>query len=276
LRSPRAELGHTVRMHARWLLLLLVSALVLVAGAAADGDPASDVLLGADQYTPYPPPSSKAAKALGDALTAAATNGDHVKVAVIASKNDLGSVPSLFGQPRKYARFLGTELEFFYKGALLVVMPSGFGFANGGKAVPAAEEVLGHLSIDDRSTDGLAVAAAKALPKLKAAKLLHYKDTSAPRASPLPATASAGHPLTLRYQAWDDSGHAKIDIQIQGKKTRLASFHIPLHAVIQGQWYTVNWLVPKSAAHKTLNFCVRATDGAGNRGPLTCGKLIVT
>jgi hypothetical protein len=265
-----------VTMRARWLLLLLVCALAVVSSAAADGDPASDVLLAADQYTPYPPPSAKAAKALGEAISAASTNGDHIKVAVIGSKNDLGSVPSLFHQPRKYARFLGTELAFFYKGALLVVMPDGFGFANGGKAVPAAEAVLAHLSVDDKSTDGLALAAAQAVPKLKAARLLHYKDTSAPRASPLPATASAGHPLTLRYQAWDDSGRAKIDIQIQSKRTRIASFHIPLRSVIQGQWYSVSWRVPKNVAHKVLNYCVRATDAAGNRGAQTCGKLIVT
>jgi hypothetical protein len=264
-------------MRARWSLFLVVCALAVVSGAAADGDPASDVLLAADQYTPYPPPSQKPAKALGDAISAASANGDHIKVAVIATKNDLGSVPSLFGQPRKYARFLGTELAFFYKGALLVVMPAGYGFANNGKAVPAAESVLAHLSVDDKSTDGLALAAAQAVPKLKAARLLHYKDTTAPRASPLPGTAAAGHPLTLRYQAWDDSGRAKIDIQIQTKKkTKLASFHIPLRSVIQGQWYSVKWVVPKSAAHKVLNYCVRATDAAGNRGTVTCGKLIVT
>src|SRR5262249_21387523 len=124
--------------------------------------------------------------------------------------------------------------------------------------------------------DGLARAAAEAVPKLKAARLLHYKDTSAPRASPLPGTAAAGHPLTLRYQAWDDSGRAKVDIQIQRKQTRIASFHIPLRSVVQGHWYTVSWVVPKSAAHTTLNYCVRATDAAGNKGALTCGKLIVT
>jgi hypothetical protein len=272
----RQSCGTLLLMRARWLLLLVVCSLAVVSGAAADGDPASDVLLAADQYSPYPPPSQKPAKALGDAITAASANGDHIKVAVIATKNDLGSVPSLFAQPRKYARFLGTELAFFYKGALLVVMPDGFGFASGGKAVAAADAVLARLSIDDKSTDGLARAAAQAVPKLKAAQLLHYKDTSAPRASPLPGTAAAGRPLTLRYQAWDDSGRAKIDIQIQRKKTKIASFHIPLRSVVQGQWYTVSWLVPKSVAHTTLNYCVRATDAAGNKGTQTCGKLIVT
>ena len=211
-------------------------------------------------------------------ISAASANGDHIKVAVIGSKNDLGSVPSLLGQPRKYARFLGAELSFFYKGPLLVVMSAGFGFADNGKAVPAAETALSHVSVgNEKSTDGLTRAAARAVPELKRAHVLHYKDTFAPRASPLPTAAAAGHPLTLRYQAWDDSGRAKIDIQIQNAhKVAVATFHVPLRPVVQGQWYSVTWLVPKKVAHTVLNYCVRATDAAGNRGPQTCGKLAVT
>jgi hypothetical protein len=56
----------------------------------------------------------------------------------------------------------------------------------------------------------------------------------------------------------------------------VASFHVPLRTVVQGQWYSVTWLVPKKVAHKVLSYCVRATDAAGNRGALTCGKLTVT
>jgi hypothetical protein len=278
IREFAGYLGQTVAMRTLMTLLLLAGALVLTGAAAADGDPASDVLLSTDVYTPYPAPPAKAVKTLADAITAASAKGDHVKVAVIGSKNDLGSVPSLFNQPRKYARFLGAELSFFYTGALLVVMPSGFGFANNGKAVPAAEAALAHLSVgDDKSAAGLTLAAARAVPELKRARVLHYKDTFKPRASPLPTTAAAGHPLTLRYQAWDDSGRAKVDIQIQNAhKAAIASFHIPLQPVVQGQWYSVTWRVPKTAAHKVLNYCVRATDAAGNRGPLTCGKLTVT
>jgi hypothetical protein len=259
-------------------LLIMAGALALAAGAAADGDPASDVLLSTDQFTPYPPPSAKAQHGLTDAIHAVSVKGDHVKVAVIGSKSDLGSVPSLFNQPRKYARFLGAELSFFYKGPLLVVMPNGFGFASNGKAVPAAETALAHASVgDDKSPEGLTNAAARVLPDLKRARVLHYKDTFAPRASPLPGAAAAGHPTVLRYQAWDDSGQAKIDIQIQNaRKVAIASFHVPLRTVIQGQWYSVNWTVPKTVAHKTLNYCIRATDPSGNRGALTCGKLTVS
>jgi hypothetical protein len=252
-------------------------ALVVAAGAAADGDPASDVLLSADVFTPYPPPTEKATSALTDAVHAASSSGDHVKVAVIGSKNDLGSVPSLFDQPRLYARFLGAELSFFYKGPLLVVMPSGFGFANNGKAVAGADAALAKLAVGDKSSDGLTFAAAHAVPVLQRAHVLVYKDSTPPRASPLPSAAAAGHRVTLRYQAWDDSGQARIDVQIRNAhKAVLARFRVPLRAVVQGQWYSLNWVVPKVAAHKTLGFCVRAVDATGNRGQLTCGKLTVT
>jgi len=259
-------------------LLVLAGALVLAGGAAADGDPASDVLLSTDQFTPYPPPSAKAQQALRDAIRTASTNGDHIKVAVIGSKTDLGSVPSLFNQPRKYARFLGAELAFFYRGPLLVVMPNGFGFADNGKPVPAAETALSRASVGaDKSADGLTRTAAAVVPVLEKARVLHYKDTFAPRASPLPGTAAAGHPTMLRYQAWDDSGRAKIDIQIQSpRKAAIATFHVPLRTVVQGQWYSVSWTVPKTVAHRTLNYCIRATDPSGNRSQLTCGKLTVT
>jgi hypothetical protein len=65
-----------------------------------------------------------------------------VKVAVIATKEDLGAVPSLFNQPEQYAKFLGTEISFFYSGVLLVVMPAGFGVYHGGKSTSKAEAAL--------------------------------------------------------------------------------------------------------------------------------------
>ncbi len=60
-------------------------------------------------------------------------NGYRLKVAVIESAYDLGSVPSLFGHPADYAKFLGIELSLVYKGNLLVVMPAGFGFYHDGR-----------------------------------------------------------------------------------------------------------------------------------------------
>jgi hypothetical protein len=60
-------------------------------------------------------------------------------VAVVAGPYDLGSVPSLFGKPQKYADFLGQEDFYFFKDPLLVVMPQGYGLYNHGRPVPPGD-----------------------------------------------------------------------------------------------------------------------------------------
>ena len=50
--------------------------------------------------------------------------GYPLRVAVIASPTDLGSITELWRRPASYARFLGQELSLVYlHGTLLVVMP---------------------------------------------------------------------------------------------------------------------------------------------------------
>ncbi len=104
-----------------------------VAGAArADGDPASDFLYSADVFLPYEAPISQAVKRqLAATVKASRRAGYRIKVALIGSAYDLGSVPSLYFKPQLYAKFLWLELSGFYKGPLLVAMPNGFGFYNG-------------------------------------------------------------------------------------------------------------------------------------------------
>ena len=53
--------------------------------------------------------------------------GYPVRVALIASAEDLGSDTPLWGKPQQYADFLGTELSLVYQGELVVVMPDGVG-----------------------------------------------------------------------------------------------------------------------------------------------------
>ena len=97
--------------------------------ARADGDPASDVLatqslfLPQDAGIPLPQQSQ-----LTGLLQASASSGYPIRVAIIATKADLGSVTELWRQPQTYARFLGQELSLVYRGPLLVVMPGGYGF----------------------------------------------------------------------------------------------------------------------------------------------------
>jgi hypothetical protein len=113
----------------RWASVLALLALLVPAAARADGDPASDYLLTQPVFTPF---STKLPEASVEQLKAvqadAKKQGYEVRVALIASRNDLGAVPSLFAKPQIYARFLWQEVRFVYHGPLLVVMPNGFGY----------------------------------------------------------------------------------------------------------------------------------------------------
>jgi hypothetical protein len=104
-------------------------AMLAPAAARADGDPASDYLYTQSLFLPLdnstPPASEQQLRAL---LAEAKAKGYPVRVAVIRTRDDLGAVPSLYGRPDRYAPFLGQELRFLFKGPLLIVMPSGYGF----------------------------------------------------------------------------------------------------------------------------------------------------
>ena len=110
------------------LALLAVAFAVHAATARADGDPASDVLATQALFLPQDAdvPAAQAAQ-LGSLLRAAAYAGYPIRVALIASASDLGSVTELWRKPQTYARFLGQELGLVYKGPLVVVMPNGVG-----------------------------------------------------------------------------------------------------------------------------------------------------
>ena len=120
----------------RWVsAVLLVAALLAPAAARADGDPASDYLLTQPLFTPLDVQLPKASVAQLTAIQKdAKAKGYEVRVALVASRFDLGAVSSLFNQPQKYAEFLAQEIRFVYKGPLLVVMPNGYGYHAPGKA----------------------------------------------------------------------------------------------------------------------------------------------
>jgi len=123
-------------------LLALALVLAVTPSAFADGDPASDVLLVKNVFVPYPAPSAAASNELAAAVRSAYARGYRVKVAVIASETDLGSIPSLFNRPNDYAKFLGQELQLYYIGPLLIVMPNGYASKTGKKDTGAFEEDL--------------------------------------------------------------------------------------------------------------------------------------
>jgi hypothetical protein len=115
----------------RALLVLSVfaAACAFAATARADGDPASDYLLGTQVFIPFDMKLPAATQQeLVSIVRDANKSGFAIRVALVGSAYDLGAVTSLWRKPRPYARFLAAEIEFIYKRRLLIVMPNGFGF----------------------------------------------------------------------------------------------------------------------------------------------------
>jgi MYXO-CTERM domain-containing protein len=152
-------------------LLVLVGALCLAAVASqparADGDPASDYLLAQRVFVPFDGkiPSAEAGR-LAQLLHDGAARGYEVRVALITTQYDLGSVTSLWRQPQRYALFLGQELYFVYRGRLLVVMPNGYGVSRGGKPEPAMSKALDGLAPPRGGGAGFVTAAERAVRRL--------------------------------------------------------------------------------------------------------------
>jgi MYXO-CTERM domain-containing protein len=152
--------------------MLLVAVLIptLAPGPArADGDPASDVLLGESVFYPYSPAVSAGLQKRLNAEAAAASRAHFpVKVALIARPADLGAITVLFGKPQQYAAFLDQEISFLdVKPLLLVVMPNGYGVQHLGPSATRAAATLKKPA--GATTDDLARAAILAVPKLAAA-----------------------------------------------------------------------------------------------------------
>jgi hypothetical protein len=155
------------------ILCALAAAVLLVtlapASARADGDPASDVLLGQNVFYPYSPAVSSGLQKTLNAETAAARRAHFpIKVALIASPVDLGAIPLLFGKPQQYAAFLEQEISFLaVKPLLLVVMPDGYGVQHLGPAATHAAATVKKPA--GARSDDLARAAILAVPRLAAA-----------------------------------------------------------------------------------------------------------
>jgi cytochrome c biogenesis protein CcmG/thiol:disulfide interchange protein DsbE len=109
-------------------LVALLSCLLLPAAALADGDPGSDVLLDQNLFA-YWDAHLTASQQLrvGALLDATAHAGAPVRVAIIAQRDDLGTVAALWHKPQQYAEYLGYEISLSYSGRLLIVMPNGYG-----------------------------------------------------------------------------------------------------------------------------------------------------
>jgi protein SCO1 len=148
------------------LLAVIVVSGALVSTARADGDPASDYLVGRQVFlTSLTNAESSQQQELIAVVQAANRAGFAIRVATIATEYDLGSITELWRNPRVYVRFLGLELGSVYKQRLLVVMPNGFGFYWPGHPTASAYRLLVGVRIapGDRTLASAAQAAVRKL-----------------------------------------------------------------------------------------------------------------
>ena len=189
------ESGLSRRIAIAALLAIVVAAGAFASIARADGDPASDVLVSQTVFLPSDAHVSARQQAqLVGLLRRSAQAGFPVRVAVISSGYDLGSVTALWRKPRAYARFLGIELSLVHRQALLVVMPNGFGFNWPGHSTAPAYRLLSRISFGPGGAGVLAAtrAAVRTLAAANGAEIGRADGSTIPSASR--ATASApGH-----------------------------------------------------------------------------------
>jgi len=177
-------------------VVALLALTLLPAAAAADGDPASDVLLGENVFYPYSPPTSPALQKQLNAETAAAKQAHFpLKVALIGAPVDLGVIPSLFGKPQKYADFLDQEISFRGKQPLLVVMPAGYGVQGLGAKAQSLVATLPKPA--SAQGNALATAATTAVTKLAEASGHPISSVSGSSAQSGSGGSSSGTTLVI-------------------------------------------------------------------------------
>lgn len=173
--------GRLLRLASCAVLLILT----LPGLAWADGDPASDVLATQPLFLPQDArlPSGQQFQ-LTRLLEETASHGYPLRVAVITSPSDLGSITGLWQQPATYARFLGEELSLTYGGTLLVVMPNGFGLSDRGRPVTVAASALRGVRLAPAGS-ALGTATLEAIQRLAASSghPLAIPTAAAPRAA---------------------------------------------------------------------------------------------
>jgi hypothetical protein len=167
------------------LVAVMVTALIGLSAPAvrADGDPASDVLATQALFLPWDAEVPVARQEqLSTLLGLAERSGHPVRIAVIPSAADLGSVSALWRRPQAYAQFLAEELSLVYRGPLLVVMPNGFGLEHFGLTRPTVRSLLAGISVP-HSGEELAGDALTALERLARASGHPLTGASAKRAA---------------------------------------------------------------------------------------------
>ena len=180
----------------------MLAALALVLACAAspargDGDPASDYLIEQQLFLPIDGRISQQAQTqLEQTVRDATERGFPIRVAVIWSPYDLGSVTALWRKPGPYARFLSAEITYFYKGRLLIVMPNGLGFAYPKHDTAADRGLIAGIPIT-RTPTGLAQAATRAVTELAAANGVRLDEERSPRSTTRDVLIAVGLALVV-------------------------------------------------------------------------------
>jgi hypothetical protein len=175
LLEARPGVGHL----AVAFLAVLVVALCVPTEARANGDPASDYLLGLNLFLPFGAKiDSGEVKRLNSLLDAAKKDGFPIRVAVILTPQDLGTAFSLYNKPQRYAEFLGLELSLTYSDRLLVVMPKGFGYAVNGNPDAKVSRILKTLPAPGRDAMNEVKGATAAVLRLATAAGHHIQVRS--------------------------------------------------------------------------------------------------
>jgi hypothetical protein len=186
------------------LTLIALLAAVHVPAAHADGDPASDVLAEQTVFIPAGTSFPAADQAqLRAVVVAARKAGYPIRVALIATRSDLGAITPLWRNPKGYARFLGEELPDVYDGALLVVMPNGYGVWIVSKGNPPEAELnrLG-ASLEGAPIPGSGPAtAAAAVTAVRRMAASAGHPLPAPTATALPAAGGSSGPGPIAIAA---------------------------------------------------------------------------
>ena len=174
----------------RALAVAALLAMLVVAPARADGDPASDILYGDNVFLSLVSPQVNAkGKTLEQLTAAAAHRGLPLKVAVVQAPTDLGAVPQLFGKAKWYVKFLRAEITFGrWKGTLIVVMngkPGGVAVA--GPAARQAEPRIRRLKIPPHASldqlGDVTIAAVRAVAKSRHVSLPAVQERSSSHGS---------------------------------------------------------------------------------------------
>lgn len=154
--------------------------------AYADGDPASDVLAVQKLFLPtdadIPVRQQLQLSAL---LNESARKGYPLRVAIVGSPSDLGSVTAFWRRPETYARFLGSELALVFHGTVLVVMPNGYGAdvtapgtrtASGETRLPLPGQHLGSAAIAAVERFAASAGAPLTAPDVRTQAVAHSAD----------------------------------------------------------------------------------------------------